>query len=72
MLNALWVQPGAENKNCYPDEHYVQTFLHVSYFLSMFFAYPRTEFVSDPFSSLLSGVLTVLVTTYKLHAQFRA
>lgn len=30
LTGLFWfMQPGPENHNCYPDEHYVQTFLHV-------------------------------------------
>jgi hypothetical protein len=43
-----FMQPGPENHNCYPDEHYVQTFLHVcpmftvTYIFCMLF-YPFLE-----------------------------
>lgn len=33
-LSSFVSQPGEENHNCYPDEHYVQTYLHVSFMMS--------------------------------------
>ena len=32
-----WMQPGPENRNCYPDEHYLQTFIHVRVCTFLFF-----------------------------------